>query len=279
MNVPSVLRHSPSLVSLFVLTFSTHAIEPWADAKLPSRIGLACWFDASAQKAARSALKLPPAQPAQLDWWLDGSGNGRHASQPVADFRPVLKTSPGGTAVRFDGTNDFLREHAAGTAIRPRRRSSLSQPPTSTQASSALFSRCILHGQNDYVAGLNVDLGGAGSGTIDRINVEAAGAGGERNLFPRASNFGTFHVYGVVGGSGANGCAFFVDGKLEGQRDRTPSGSVSTELLLGARCYGNDGKPPAAASFLRGDIAEVLVFNHALSDAERRAVEAGCSKA
>src|SRR6186997_3452238 len=103
MNVPSVLRPFGVACSLFVLTFSTHAIEPWADAKLPVTDGLACWFDASAQKAARSALKLPPAQAAQLDWWLDGSGNGRHASQPVADFRPVLKTSPGGTAVRFDG--------------------------------------------------------------------------------------------------------------------------------------------------------------------------------
>jgi hypothetical protein len=108
MNVPSVLRSLAAACTLFTLAFTTFAIEPWADKKLPFTDGLACWFDAGAQKAARAALKLSPAQPAHLDWWFDGSGNAHHASQPVADSRPVLKTSSGGTAVRFDGANDFF---------------------------------------------------------------------------------------------------------------------------------------------------------------------------
>ena len=272
MNAPFILRSLAAVCGFFAFIFTTQAIEPWADAKLPVTDGLACWFDASAQKAARAALKLPPAQPAQLDWWLDGSGNGRHASQPVADFRPVLKTSPGGTAVRFDGANDFFATTLPG--LRPFEATIffVAAPHVNPGLFRAFLS---LHppGQNDYVAGLNVDLGGAGSGTIDKINIEAAGAGGERNLLSSRFDFGTFHVYSVAAGSGANGLRLFVDGKAEGQRDRKPGPLGFDELLLGARCYGNDGLPAAAASFLRGDIAEVLVFKRALSDAERQSVE------
>src|SRR5258707_8957079 len=45
------------------------------------------------------------------------------------------------------------------------------------------------------------------------------------------------------------------------------------ELTVGARCFSNTPEQPHTQGFLDGDIAEVLIFNRALSDTERSAVE------
>src|SRR5262245_27375269 len=58
---------------LLLLPWTARAIEPWADAKLPVKDGLALWLDAASIPKARAALRLPPLQAQMLDLWQDGS--------------------------------------------------------------------------------------------------------------------------------------------------------------------------------------------------------------
>lgn len=49
------------LFSLYLLALATitHAIEPWADDKLPVKDGVALWLDAGRIPKARATLRLP----------------------------------------------------------------------------------------------------------------------------------------------------------------------------------------------------------------------------
>src|SRR6476660_4118900 len=93
-------------VTLAAFIFSpafSRALEPWANTNLSVTHDLDLWFDASVENAARASLKLPLLNPgADLDFWHDGSGNARHASQRVKDSRPHLRRSAGTFFVRFD---------------------------------------------------------------------------------------------------------------------------------------------------------------------------------
>ena len=70
------------------------------------------WFDAADittlfQDAAGTIPVTAVGQP--VGRWLDKSGNGNHATQPVAAQRPLYQIDPEGNPnLTFDGSNDFL---------------------------------------------------------------------------------------------------------------------------------------------------------------------------
>src|SRR6186713_1159444 len=97
-----------------ILSVPSHALEPWADAKLPAKDGLEVWLDASVQNAARTARRLPLLASGEIEGWLDGSGNRRDVRQPLPEARPQLITSSGAAFVRFDGKDDFLSAAPGG---------------------------------------------------------------------------------------------------------------------------------------------------------------------
>ena len=255
------------LFAASVLAIPAHAIEPWADAALPLK-DPKVWLDAAAQTAGRAARKLPP-NFAELEVWLDGSGNRYDVRQPVLDARPRFISSAGAAFVRFDGKDDFLSA-APGVAMDAATVFVVAAPRANPGYFRGLFA-LNRTGQNDYTTGLNLDLGGKGSPTFSYLNAESAGAHGEKNLLKTQFDFGTFHVFTLT--ADVASVRLRADGKDEDSRPRKPEPISMDELTVGARCYSNDGHPAYAASFLEGDIAELIVVHRALPDAERDAVE------
>jgi putative heme-binding domain-containing protein len=248
-----------------------------AEAPVPNPI---LHLDASHQETLRQSASLPPLGSLQhVDTWLDSSLNKLQAVQPSAEHRPVFLKSEDTAFLRFDGKDDFLSVTA------PRRLSPavtifvLAAPKSNDGAFPALFSTAE-SGRNDYTSGLNLDLGPKKTDDLSVINVEAAGAGGSRDLLvpgilgPAERPFGDFHVFTVRSKIGKGGIEFFFDGLKAGARDRLESNVGLDQITIGARRYSHDSaQPPYAQGFLKADIAEVLVYDRALTDAERDSVE------
>ncbi|HEY3899739.1 MAG TPA: ThuA domain-containing protein [Chthoniobacter sp.] len=247
------------------------AVEPWTDPRLPAKDDLALWLDAAKVKEGRAALGAHELDLnlRRVDLWPDGSGQGHHVRQPAKESQPALVTSPGGSTLRFDGKASFLlgawaaKLDTASVFI-------VAAPRTNGGGFRGLVA---MHpeGKNDYVGGLNVDLGSAAQSTMDMINVEGAGARGQTNLLRTRFDMGTFHVFALE--VGTDKISLRVDGKDEASRSRSPSALELAEFLVGARCYDNSGASPRPQGFFDGDIAEVIVYHRALTGDERSQVE------
>src|SRR5262249_4595549 len=87
-----------------------------------------------------------------------------------------------------------------------------------------------------------------------------------------SSDFGTVQRLAVTSAVGPGGTKLYLNGKLQGQRDRGDAAIHFDRVTVGARFYTNGG-PPQVRDFLDGDLLEVLVYSRVLSDAERREVD------
>jgi putative heme-binding domain-containing protein len=155
----------------------------------------------------------------------------------------------------------------------------LAAPKANNGNFSALFSTTEA-AKNDYTSGLNLDFGPAQTRDLSVVNVESAGTTGFRDLLvPGVLNaaerpFGGFHVFTVRSHIAQDGDEFFLDGFKGGARDRLESMIGLDQMMIGARIYSNDAtQPPHAQGFFEGAIAEVLVYDRALSETERQSVE------
>ena len=174
-------------------------------------------------------------------------------------------------AVRFDGENDYLRQ---GAGVREFDRFTVvvaAAPRANPGGFRALFSAAET-GKNDYITGLNLDLGPFGSAAFDVLNVEGRGFGGFRNLSNAARPFRQLHVVTVAGDGDA--VRSYFNGEAAGRRERAAGRVRWDELYVGARRYSNDATPPFVSGFLDGDVAEVLLYDRALTSDELRAVNA-----
>jgi hypothetical protein len=259
------------------------AFNSQAGAAPPVTQNLVLHLSAAEQPGLRQRASLPPGGPGRpVDHVLDGSGTGRHFTQPLGDYRPeFISDGKGGALLRFDGVNDFLAcsgpralTPAATVIVLGAARSNPGQ-------FSALFSAAA-PGENDFTSGLNLDLGGRETPQMSFVNVETAGASGEFDMLQPGQGtlaadlpFGGFHVFTLRSAIKPKGNELWIDGVPAGKRDRMESNIALDELVLGARLCANDGTPPAVRSFGAADIAEVLVYDRALSDEELRAVEKG----
>jgi putative heme-binding domain-containing protein len=251
------------------------AAEPWTDKRLPEseRAGLVVWLDASAQAAARQALGKPVlVESGPVDVWFDGSGGGRHFGQRREDSRPMLRDHGGTRSLLFDGEKDVLtwagmrQEYKELTVF-------IVAAPASSVGDFRAFLSGHETGKNDYTSGLNIDQGPGYSANWNFVNAEGNGFGGVVNLMNRAFRFGEFHQVSLIIDSGNDGVRMFVDGRAGGKRRRAAGGMRVDEMAVGARIYNNEGGAPNPRGFFDGDIAEVLVYDRALDDAERTAVE------
>ena len=233
--------------------------------------GLELWLDAGRQPAARTA-RTRPALKESLDAWLDGSGKARDVAQSSADAQPRWRQTPGGAFVRFDGQNDLLSATQLGLSLEKATVFVVAAPRANPGKYRGVIAWAET-GKNDYVSGLNLDLGREPSATFTALNAEGAGFRGERNLLNTQLDFGTFHLLTLTTAPGAGGTRLYLDGSPEGSRDRAASTMKVDELAIGARIYTNTSAPPTAQSSFDGDLAEVLVFSRALSDDERGKVE------
>jgi putative heme-binding domain-containing protein len=249
------------------------APEPWADPRLPATNGLEVWLDASRQNDARQARQLPAlADGRAVDFWFDASGHRFDLAQRLPAARPRFKVSAGGPFVRFDGKDDFLAAVHLRRALTNATIFMVAAPRSNTGLFRALLG-INASGRNDFLTGLNLDQGPGASAAFTTLNAEGAGFPGARNLLTNAATFGTFHLIALTCEPGAGGVRLFVDGAAHSRRERAHSELRMDELTVGARCYSNVPEPPHTQGFLEGDIAEILIFNRVLPDAERAAVE------
>jgi putative heme-binding domain-containing protein len=240
----------------------------WADKRLPEKEGLALWLDAAAQNRALAPFGMALLNGSAFNRWLDSSGHDRHMSQPAADAQPKLRLSDDFAAVRFDGVADHFALDELKQSFDELTVFIVAAPFNNAGNFRGLLSMHAA-GQDDFRSGLNIDLGPWGTPTLDIINVEGAGMPGFHNFRTKRSDFMKFHRLCLTSKAGASGATLHVDGELEGARDRVAAPARMDSLLIAARGYG--GSQPRG--LFAGEIAEIIVYDHALSDEERTAVD------
>jgi putative heme-binding domain-containing protein len=244
----------------------------WAAPGLKVTAGLELWLDAARQNAARQAQGRPPLQANQpLDVCYDASGHDRHLPQKDPQTRPTLALQEKHAALRFDGRGQHLTLPGLGLRFKEVTVFVVAAP-FSNYGDFRAFLALNQAGVNDYSSGLTVDQSFGRSLRFESLNPEGAGFGGATNLLKDASDFGTVQRLTVTSAVGPGGTKLYLNGKLQGQRDRGPSTLHMDRVTVGARFYTNGG-PPQVRGFLHGDILEVLVYGRALSEAERREVD------
>jgi putative heme-binding domain-containing protein len=259
-----------ALALVLITSAQAMAAEPWADQRLDVRNGLIAWFDSSVQNAARTLRNEPAlADGDQLAAWYDSSGHGRHLRSADAASQPTFRLAGSQAFVRFDGQADFLSANGLDVSC-----DQLTVFVVAATLSNDGGFRAMLamnaRNQQDYTSGITIDQGPYGSGLFDTINVEGSGFVGARDLRTSISQFQRFERICVIATPDSEGVVLHVNGKREGARDREPSTIHMDQLVVGARFYG---APLAIQGFFAGEIAEVLVFNRVLNEAERGEVD------
>ena len=281
MNDIAILRHARGQWGRWVSLVTLMAMHAAAGAaELPVKQGLLLWLDASTQAAERQRAALPPLLPGQgADLLLDASDQRARFVQPLAERRPVLMTDGGAAFLRFDGKDDFLFLDRIKGLTPELTLFVLAAPKANPGGYSALFASST-SGGNDYTHGLNVDFGYLGTERLSHVSVESAGAAGGKDLLvenllgPAERPFGGFHLFTIRSKMGKDGMEFFLDGLKSGSRDRLESQIGLDRMVLGARLFSNDpALAPFVQGFLKGDLAAVAVYDRALSEEERLAVE------
>ncbi|HVJ67489.1 MAG TPA: hypothetical protein VM510_05860, partial [Caulifigura sp.] len=269
----------PVLAALLLLTRVTVAADDprsasWADPRMSITKGLYLWLDASRINPAREAASKPPLKNGDvLDVWPDASGHCRDAAQKEEKRRPRLHSSAKFQGVQFDGVDDLLL-HSGETV--GRKAVTVFIVATAFQNSGGFPSMVALAPRdgNDFQQGLNVDLGPGFSTRFDSISVEGAGiVGGAANLCKTARDFGDVARICVWSTEGNGGIVLSVDGAVQGTRDRTGDKEIRLdEITIGSRYYTAFGGSPFKGLF-NGEIAEVLIFDRLLDQAERQQID------
>ncbi len=219
-----------------------------AAAFVPTDIaGLQLWLKADAglyQDAAMTTLAVLDADP--VGGWADQSGNANHATQATVDNRPLLKLAIQNSkaVVRFRESYSSLRTAAFSSALHPKTIILVySQPSTSAQ--TYVF---------DGLASNQTQL------DSQAPNVNAAYAGAY--IFYTESYPLAMCVMSIIF-NGAN--SFMIKNGIQ-----QAVGDTGTTAMTGLTLGASGG---ATGSGLVGDIAEFLIYNSALSTANRQAVE------
>lgn len=265
-----------NLVLLLASAVTCADTARWADADLPVKKGLVLWLDAARQAEAYQAHGLAaPATKSSIGMWFDASGGGNDVVQRQSAAQPKILASNGRGAIRFDGVDDALERMGLDLSVNEFTIFIVAAPRSNAGFFRALFALNEI-GRRDYESGMTIDLGPAASPSFESLNIEGKGFGGARDLLNSALAFGEAHVVEVRGDT-AN-ISLFLDGKAEGQRPRQASSFRVNELTIGARFYSNDFQPQRIQGHFDGDVAEVLAFDRALSDADHKAVSAYLAK-
>lgn len=218
----------------------------------PTRVaGLTAWLRAGGtlyQDSARTTLVAADGDP--VGSWSDESGNGNHFSQATSTARPLYKTAIVNAlpVVRFDGVDDLLSR-------------------ASIFAGTADFSLFVV---GRYTAGTGGAFFTERSGTATtpvHAQIDLSG-GNYRNVHRNDAN----SLQQAQGAAPASGTWMIIQAsqatlamKLRrggGAADTSNATSGATTVTVA----GVGGAPLATpATFLTGDIAEVIVYNQVLT--------------
>lgn len=200
---------------------------------------LAAWYDASQIVGLTDG--------AAIATWPDMSGNGRDAVQAVAGNRPTYQTleQNGRPAVRVDITDDWLDNPYVLNAVQTVFVVGKATPTSGYHTFLSTGGLRVYSNANGANWGIEINGGGGTFSAGQTVNTHkilsvVASAFNNIKLFTNGANLVT-----VTGGTGWLG---------------------DVELSIGSLSNGT-------TFLLDGDILQIVIFNVALSDADRRAVE------
>jgi len=222
--------------------------------------------------------------------WEDKSGNGRHATQGTSADRPARKTAiqGGKDVLRFDGSNDFLSipsSTATFNFLHDGDSTVFAVYKWTAPASGAnrryLFSN---HVNDDSIGGttgsalhLRNDFGDALP--YSKVQFLASNNGATRtNSYTSDNSYpvDAFHVLTVqldhANATNASRAVFRKSGTVqsdvaEGQNASLPTGNATYDLHLCTQAG------PTNRLFAQCDLCEIIMYDSALSDANRELVE------
>jgi hypothetical protein len=225
------------------------------------------------QRKYAAALSPPAAVPGMVLWldaeqlaglqhgsaiasWPDVSGANHSASQSSSSRRPVFSTNVfnGRPVVRFDGIDDFLA--IAGAVV-----------SGSTSRTVFVVARPNVVRNVSYI-----DLGTGGStGAAFMLTPEyGVRVHGGNRLYQAAAATNAAQLYTVsLNGPSTTDLTAWVNGVGLGVANTV----VSTINTTGTGLVGTYTAVPVGPHNLAGDIAEIIVYNRALSTQERATVE------
>jgi len=197
--------------------------------------------------------------------WDDQSGNGRHATQGTSGNRPTLTSGAlnGKPVVTFDGTNDFLTFTYDPNGLTGMTLVLVSANTTDSTGGSSNAERAPLF-WNETAAWGTVYLSPFQSNVKFRFGT---GQVNNRPSYTRPASIGTAYSTSIATHDNTTD-SLYVNGALV----FSEGGKLSSLALL--QTTGNLGRGYNNNTYFPGSIAEVLVYNRALSDGERGQVEA-----
>jgi hypothetical protein len=238
----------------------------------PNISGLQLWLDAADATTlydATSGGNLVSTDGATVARWQDKSGNGRHFTQATANARPLLKTAIKNSKniIRCDGANDIL---------------SISNV-NFTNNISALTMFCVgrttLAPNNNWQCLINASTGSSAQSSRAAIGINTTTDVGGRRLDANAyqsvsAGTPTINQWALLGGAFNYSSASLVAYKNGTGTSRVggfqTAGNTSATNSL-ALSTGGTG---ASGEWLTGDIAEIIIYNTAITTAQRQSVEA-----
>jgi len=257
------------LALFLLLPLALPAQSPaWADSKLTVHDGLELWLDASRQPAAWQAHGKPALlADSPVDVCYDASGHDRHFVQRMAPSQPAFLQAGQAGLLRFDGKDDHLSLGGQDLALN-RMTLFIVAAPDENPGFFRGFLSFNETGKNDYITGFNLDQGPEASATFEVLNPEGAGFGGARDLLDQSFPFRETRILETHAHPQTRTVTIWVDGQQTGQRPWDPKSLRFQDAALAARFYSNNAQPPAVGSFLKGHVAEVLLYSRNLNDAE-----------
>jgi len=263
------MRVFPSIAAILLLP-SVHAeLARWSDPALPVKDGVELWLDGSRENEAREAHYMNRlSDGARAEVWHDSSGLDRHLVQWSDEARPTWNTC----AFGFDG-NDFLASLLTpGFTLKEATIFVVASVPSPAGNFPALLSTAR-RDENDFTSGICVDFGRELSprNVINYLNVEGAGQLKERNTLVTPVSSANGHVFSIAIDRGQT--TVRLDGKDQGRREKGDVAFAIDRFAVGARFVA-----PEMRHFLKGRIAEIVVFGRRLTGEEIAGVESYLKK-
>ena len=247
---------------------------PTAPSVVATIAGLQLWLDAADASTlfnATSGGSLVAAD-GGVARWEDKSGNARHATQSTSGNRPLRKTAiQGGLDVlRLDGVNDSLATPAFHVSAANGYYTAFIVAATASTAATASALHFVCQ-DNSSVSPRTFQLFRRNGDKLQSVwfnNFSETSAIGVVEVSISANTF----FCGSV--SVGDGVAMRKNGILGATVLSAPTTSIDRRdgsLFIGART--NQIDESSALDFVQGDICEIIIYNSALSDANRSAVE------
>jgi hypothetical protein len=256
---------------------------PTAFVNPTSITGLQLWLDASDSGTlynATSGGSLVAAD-GSVARWEDKSGNARHATQSTAGNRPVRKTAiqNGLDVLRFDGTDDFLdstdfldlTSGQAMTAFVVLKRAS-------TGGNHQILSKYGFSNANDDSTQKGWNWMFLSTDRIRANFTSVANDGFSTRLSDSTVTASSFTVLALKSSAGSLSSSMLyrnssVVASSATAADMETLSDTTYAITIGALRYTFNSAADKYLQFANADYAEVIIYNSALSDANRAAVE------